>query len=90
MKTFKTPVEERIAKRMDKRLRKLGMKLVKKGEGYAILIYSEPVKAWVEAEGMFPVPYSLTIEEVVRLSHDYVAEAEIESLTIPDNVLQMA
>lgn len=77
MKTYKTPVEDRLAKRMDGRLRKIDMKLAKGRGGYAILAYNEVVRTYIEADGMTPVPYSLTIEDVIRLTHEYVAEAEI-------------
>ncbi|NKX43603.1 hypothetical protein [Roseicyclus persicicus] len=80
MKSFKTPTEERLAKRMQKRLAKIGFKLVKRGEGYAILVFNEVVGSWIEADGMSPVPYSLSVEDVIRLTHEYVCEAEIESL----------
>lgn len=82
MKTYKSTTEERIQKRMAKRLEKIGMKLIKnrRGEGFAILCYSEAVRGWIEADGMFPVPYSLSLEDVIKLTHEYVTEAEIEEL----------
>ncbi len=80
-RTYFPTQEERLQKRMAARLRKLGLKLTTQKGGYAILAYNEIANAWVEAEGMTPVPYSLTMEDVIQLTHEYVAEAEIEELS---------
>lgn len=79
---MKTDAHTRLEKRMLGRLRKMGMKLIKKrGEqSYAILTYSEAVRGWIEADGMFPTPYSLTLEDVIRLTNEYLSEHEVEQL----------
>jgi hypothetical protein len=76
---YKSTPEQRIEKRMAARLRKIGYKLVKRG-GYAILVYNEVVNAWVEADGMTPVAFSLTLDDVIELTHEYLTEAEREEL----------
>ncbi len=69
-----------IEMRIRYRLKKIGFKLVKRNGGYAILIYNELVRAWVASDGMFPIPYSLTLHDVIALTHEYWAEAEQEEL----------
>jgi len=80
MQTFKTDPIIRVESRIRARLRKLGFKLVKRQGGYGILVYSEAVDAWTEAEGMAPIPYSLSLDTVIELTSEYMAEAEIEKL----------
>ncbi|MSU89850.1 hypothetical protein GE300_09515 [Rhodobacteraceae bacterium 2CG4] len=81
MTEFKSTPAERLEKRCAQRLKKHGFKLAKRG-GYAIYCYNEVVGGWVEADGLTPVPYSLCLEDVIRLTHEYAAEAEVAELEV--------
>jgi len=76
LRTYKCTPEYRAERRSAARLKTIGFKLIERGGGFAILAYNEVVNAWVEADGMSPIPYSLTLNEVIELTHEYMAEAE--------------
>ena len=76
----KTDIEKLPYQRFSVRLARIGFKLAKRGDVYIIYAYNEVVGAWVEAEGLTPIPYSLSLEDVIRLTHEYWADNEVAEL----------
>ena len=79
MKQYKVTQEVRTEQRTRARLLRLGRKMVKRNAGYASQV------GWIEEDGMTPIPYSLSLEDVVRHAHDVWAESEVESLSNADD-----
>lgn len=69
-----------------KRLESHGLKLAYSARrgGFAILEYSEAGDFWMEFDGLSPVPYSLSLDDVMEWINELTSEAAQHSRSAPE------
>lgn len=74
-----------------RRLHAHGLKLAYNSRrgGFAILEYSEEGDFWMEFDGLFPVPYSLSLDDVMEWINELTSEAAQHSRSAPELRLVM-